>query len=70
LSKEIVLTADAYKQAGAEVRRMLSERGPATTSELRQGLGTSRRVIIPLLEYLDKQGITRREGDKRVLGKA
>lgn len=69
LSKEIVLTADAYKQAVGEVRRVLSERGSATTSELRQALSTSRRVIIPLLEYLDKQGITRREGDKRVLAK-
>jgi selenocysteine-specific elongation factor len=70
LSKEIVLNADAYKRASEEVRRMLIARDSATTSELRQGLGTSRRVIIPLLEYLDKQGITRREGDKRVLGKA
>ena len=69
LSKEIVLTADAYKQAVGEVRRVLSERGSATTSELRQALSTSRRVIIPLLEYLDTQGITRREGDKRVLAK-
>jgi selenocysteine-specific elongation factor len=69
LSKEIVLNADAYKRASDEVRRTLTARSSATTSELRQVLSTSRRVIIPLLEYLDKQGITRREGDKRVLGK-
>jgi selenocysteine-specific elongation factor len=34
---------------------------------LRQALGTSRRIAIPLLERLDKDGVTRRDGDRRVL---
>ncbi|WP_439030072.1 selenocysteine-specific translation elongation factor [Gordonia terrae] len=33
---------------------------PFTTSAARQALGTSRRVVIPLLEYLDTRGWTRR----------
>jgi selenocysteine-specific elongation factor len=33
---------------------------PFTTSQARQALGTSRRVAIPLLEYLDGRGWTRR----------
>ena len=33
---------------------------PFTTSEARAALGTSRRVAIPLLEYLDARGWTRR----------
>ena len=33
---------------------------PFTTSQARQALGTSRRVAIPLLEYLDSRGWTRR----------
>ncbi|MGE0768693.1 MAG: selenocysteine-specific translation elongation factor [Hyphomicrobiaceae bacterium] len=33
---------------------------PFTTSQARQALGTSRRVVIPLLEYLDGRGWTRR----------
>ena len=52
---------------------LLSEGFPALTagaSELRQLLGTSRRVIIPFLERLDRDGVTHRIGDKRVLGKA
>jgi len=36
---------------------------PFTTSQARQALGTSRRVAIPLLEYLDKRGWTRRIDD-------
>lgn len=31
-----------------------------TTSQARQALGTSRRVVIPLLEHLDSVGVTRR----------
>ena len=33
---------------------------PFTTSAARQALGTTRRVVIPLLEYLDGRGWTRR----------
>lgn len=42
---------------------------PFTTSEARQALGTSRRVVLPLLAYLDHQGITRRlPDDRRTVG--
>jgi hypothetical protein len=34
---------------------------------LRQALGSSRRVMVPLLERLDREGFTRRMGDKRSL---
>ncbi|MGN6310046.1 MAG: selenocysteine-specific translation elongation factor [Xanthobacteraceae bacterium] len=37
---------------------------PFTTSQARQALGTSRRVAIPLLEYLDRRGWTRRIDDE------
>jgi selenocysteine-specific elongation factor len=66
LSEEVVLLADAIQQAAEIVRSFLRQHRAATASELRQALGTSRRVIIPLLEYFDRQGITRRDGDKRI----
>jgi selenocysteine-specific elongation factor len=40
---------------------------PFTTSDARQALGTSRRVAIPLLEWLDRAGVTRRLPDDRRL---
>jgi selenocysteine-specific elongation factor len=46
---------------------ILRKKRSATASELRQALNTSRRVIIPLLEKMDTKGITRRDGDKRML---
>ncbi|MCA1940658.1 MAG: SelB C-terminal domain-containing protein [Caenispirillum bisanense] len=41
--------------------------GPFTAGEAGRALGTSRKYTIPLLEYLDATGITRRDGDRRVV---
>jgi selenocysteine-specific elongation factor len=38
---------------------------PFTAAEARRALGTSRRVVIPLLESLDRDGVTRRLPDDR-----
>jgi selenocysteine-specific elongation factor len=51
----------------SQVAEFISNNGPATVSELRQALGSSRRVMVPLLERLDREGVTRRVGDKRML---
>jgi selenocysteine-specific elongation factor len=54
-----------------ELRRRVAERladGSAVTmSELRDLLGTTRKYAVPIGEYLDKIGLTRREGDVRRL---
>ncbi|MDA1273963.1 MAG: selenocysteine-specific translation elongation factor [Verrucomicrobia bacterium] len=67
ISTEVVLLTDAYSQAVAGIKKHLSRRGTATVSELRQVVGASRRIVIPLLERLDREGVTRRDGDKRAL---
>ncbi|MDO8683638.1 MAG: SelB C-terminal domain-containing protein [Armatimonadota bacterium] len=40
-----------------------------SVSAFRDITGSSRRVIIPLLEYFDYKRVTRRVGDQRVLVK-
>jgi selenocysteine-specific elongation factor len=67
IGQELVMSNEALPQARETIRRFLIEHGQATASDLRQLLNTSRRVIIPLLEKLDKDGITQRQGDVRVL---
>ncbi|MBA4370178.1 MAG: selenocysteine-specific translation elongation factor [Coriobacteriaceae bacterium] len=44
--------------------------GGATAAQLRDALGVSRKYAIPLLEYFDAQGVSKREGDLRVRGRA
>ena len=67
INVEIAMSADSMKRATEMVRQFIRAKGPATTSDLRQMLGNSRRVAIPLLERLDRDGITLRQGDKRAL---
>jgi selenocysteine-specific elongation factor len=67
ISAELVLSAAAVAQATAQVKAFLAKNGPATVSELRQSLGSSRRVVVPFLEYLDRTFVTVRHGDKRGL---
>jgi selenocysteine-specific elongation factor len=62
LPGNVVLAADAGDHA-ARILAGLPQ--PFTAAEARQALGTSRRVVIPLLEWLDRKGITRRLPDDR-----
>jgi selenocysteine-specific elongation factor len=45
----------------------IKEHGKITVADGRDLFGNSRKYILPLLEYLDQQHITRRVGDERVL---
>jgi selenocysteine-specific elongation factor len=67
LGPDVVLGSESFRTARERLRSFLARREGATTSELRQLLGTSRRVAIPLLEKLDREGFTRRLGDLRSL---
>ena len=67
LAPALVLPADSFQRMRAAVVRYLRSQGPATAGDLREMLGTTRRVMIPFLERLDRDGVTRREGDRRVL---
>jgi selenocysteine-specific elongation factor len=65
VGEELVLLADAIDRAAAAVRAHVAARGPASASDLRQALGTTRRIMMPLLELLDRRSVTRRIGDLR-----
>lgn len=67
LDEDIVMPADSVARAADVIRQFIRQNGPATVSDLRQALGSSRRVVVPLLERLDRDGVTMRQGEKRVL---
>jgi selenocysteine-specific elongation factor len=71
---ELVRVADdIYLHAEAEstMRRLVGDKlalGPGlTVAEIRDLLGTTRKFAVPFCEHLDRVGLTRREGDLRVL---
>jgi selenocysteine-specific elongation factor len=57
ISDDVVLLPDAADAALWALRTLPQ---PFTTSQAREALGTTRRVAIPLLEYLDEHGQTER----------
>jgi len=67
LDPKVTLGSEVFQKTIDEVRSFIEKSGQATASELRQHLETSRKVIMPLLERLDRDGVTRREGDYRTL---
>jgi selenocysteine-specific elongation factor len=67
LALDVVLLRGSFERMKSQVSEFISKNGAATVSELRQALGSSRRIMVPLLEQLDREGITRRVGDKRCL---
>ena len=62
VADQVVLAPGADQEAA---RILAGLPGPFTAAEARQALHTTRRVAIPLLEYLDRRGLTRRLPDDR-----
>ena len=67
ISPEVVLLPETFERIKSQIAEFISKNGPATVSELRHAVGSSRRVMVPLLEKLDRHGFTRRLGDRRKL---
>lgn len=68
VSSELHFSAGAIAGARARLEAFLEPRADgATAAELRDALGVSRKYAIPLLEYFDAHGVTRRTGDLRML---
>lgn len=64
---ELVITAENMRRAIEVVRGSIRAHGPSTVAALREALGSTRRVVVPLLERLDREGVTLRRGDTRIL---
>ncbi len=67
LNEDLVISAQGITKLRVAIEQQLRDEKSATVSELRQVTGTTRRVIVPLLEYFDRIGLTRRFGDRRTL---
>jgi len=69
MDQERYAAATALAEFRAVLEATLTELGSATPAELRDRLGLTRKYLIPLLEWADRRGVTRRTGDARVLGR-
>ncbi|MHC4875204.1 MAG: selenocysteine-specific translation elongation factor [Planctomycetota bacterium] len=66
----LFLTPQALDAARIKARETIEELGPATMAQLRDAWGVTRKHAVPLCEYLDQIGVTKRDGDTRTAGPA
>ena len=67
VTPDLYFDTQALLGARDRLRTLLAGGRAAAPSELREGLGVSRKYLIPLLEHLDAVGFTRRTPQGRVL---
>jgi selenocysteine-specific elongation factor len=68
ISSSLYLEFDVAAELRRRVVERLSSGTTMTMADLRDLLGTTRKYAVPIGEYLDRIGLTRREGDVRKLG--
>ena len=69
VDQERFAVPDALERFQRTLEEVIRDLGPATPAVLRDRLGLTRKYLIPLLEWADRRGVTRREGDTRVLAR-
>ncbi len=65
----VMLAAGAFEGVSRTVVALIEAQGSATLAQLRDAIGTNRRATQAMLERLDRDGVTRRRGDERVLAR-
>jgi selenocysteine-specific elongation factor len=70
VENDVIFDAVTYDRLVEQVVAYVRVHGAITVADARDLFGTSRKYVLGLLEHLDGEGITRRTGDERVLGRA
>ena len=64
---DLFMDPASLQEAKDKVQTFLDQKGEISVSEMRDLLDSTRKYLIPLLEYFDAIGFTARKGDKRIL---
>jgi selenocysteine-specific elongation factor len=67
IKESLFFHAEVLREAQERLVEFLRAKGEITPGDMKDLLGVTRKYAIPLMEYFDSQGITRRVGDRRVL---
>ena len=67
VSEGIFLHSQTLQDNIKLLKDVINQNGKITTAEFRELANTSRKYVVPFLEYCDSQGINRREGNYRYL---
>jgi selenocysteine-specific elongation factor len=69
VGESVVFHREVVARGREIVVELFKETDELAASDIRKRMGSTRRYVIPLLNYFDSTGLTQRRGDKRVLRK-
>lgn len=69
IAPDLFFDKSVIEAAESALIKHLQEHEGITVAEFRDLIGSSRKYVVPMLEYFDKKRLTRRVGDTRVLTK-
>jgi selenocysteine-specific elongation factor len=67
VSDNIVFSSQAFNEMKSKIIAQIKKTGKITLGEVRDMFGSSRKYVQALLEYLDREKVTKRVGDDRVI---
>lgn len=70
LGEDIYLSAEVFARCRSQVADFIRRNQAMSVGQCRDLLGASRKYLLPVLEQLDREGVTARNGDNRVAGRA
>ncbi len=65
VTSELVYTRGQWEEIESRIRAHFKERPALSMADFKDILQVSRKYAVPVLEHLDRLGLTRREGDER-----
>ena len=69
INPQFVVKKDTIICLKNDIIRYTREKGEIDIADVRKITGLSRKYVVPYLEYFDTIGVTKREGNQRVLTK-
>ncbi|MCK9274920.1 MAG: selenocysteine-specific translation elongation factor [Syntrophales bacterium] len=67
LNEDMIFSKQSLESLRADYKEMLLREGKSSPSDFKEMTGLSRKYIIPLMEFYDKNNLTIRVGNQRVL---
>jgi selenocysteine-specific elongation factor len=67
IEAKMYLHAEVERQLRTSVADLITAHGGVTVAEIREAIGSSRKYVVPFVEYLDRVRFTKRVDDLRVL---
>lgn len=67
VTNDLAFSAEVIERYKKAIEETIRKNGPSKAADLKDACNTSRKYMMPILEYLDAQGFTKRDGDLRTL---